>query len=536
MMKKNLFILLFISALNVVFAQQKDFFDLKSIPEVRISFKQKNWMAILDSLKVSGNNMLIGDVTVDGTPMPLSGIRYRGTSSFKYGEKRNPYYIKLNFVNKNANYQGITGINLSTALRDPSMVREVMGYEMARKYMAAPRANYSKLYVNNEYIGLYANIESVEENFLTQNFGTPDNTLVRCNAEQKSMVEGCRKSPYSSLEFEENENCYFSNYELLSKQGWDDFFALVKTLNKTPESIENQLDVDRTLWMLAYNNVLVNLNSYTGGNSQNYFLYKNKMGKFVPILWDLNLNFGSFKNTGTGESDLSLQQLQELDPMLHRQNASKPLINKLLSNPMYEKIYIAHCKTILADWIDNGLYIKRAKELQELIKISFMNDQNKYYKDSDLAKSIDKTVGEHSKIPGLTELMTKRSKFLKKHWAYQPQASEVVEVKFVSREKFASENVAVFKVQAKVEKFPKRVKIMYRTNKDLPFMEASMNDDGASNDGVAGDKIFGATIDPKGSFDAIEYYILAENAGAATFEPSNYIAERRKVTLAELNK
>jgi hypothetical protein len=535
-MKKFLTTLLLINFFAIAIAQQKDFFDANHIPEVRISFKQKNWMSLLDSLKVSGSNMLIGDVAIDGTTMPSAGIRYRGTGSFKYGEKRNPYYIKLNFVNSNANYQGAKGIVLSTALRDPSMVREVLGYEIARKYMPAPRANYSKLFVNNEYIGLYVNVEAIEDNFLDKNFGTPDNTLIRCNAEDKSVVDGCRKSPYSSLEYEENENCYFSNYELQSKQGWDDFFNLVKTLNKSPESIEKYLDVDKTLWMLAYNNVLVNLNSYSGGNSQNYYLYKDKLGKFVPLLWDLNLNFGSFKNKGTGESDLTLQQLQELDPMMHNINAAKPLISKLLSNPTYEKIYLAHCKTILAEWIDNGQYLTRAKQLQEICKVSFMNDQNKYYKDTDLAKSLDKTIGEHSKIPGLSELMVKRSKFLKKHWAYQPQAPEVVEVKVISREKFATQNLSVFKIQAKVEKFPKKVKLMYRTNKDLPFMEANMNDDGNSNDGAAGDKIWGAMIDPKGVFDTIEYYIISENTKALSYYPESYTTKPLQATLMGLNK
>lgn len=536
-MKKNLLLLVCLNILTIAFAQQKDFFDVNNIPEIKITFKQKNWASILDSLKVSGSNMLIGDVTVDGTSIPLAGIKYKGTASFKYGEKRNPYQIKLNFVNKNASYQGVTTINLSNALRDPSMVREVLGYEIARKYMPASRANYCRLYVNGEYIGLYVNVETItDETFLNNNFGTPDNTLVRCNAENKTVVDGCRKSPYSSLEFEENENCYFSNYDLMSKQGWDDFFSLVKTLNKNPENIENILDVDRTLWMLAYNNVLVNLNSYSGGNSQNYFIYKNKLGKFVPMLWDLNLNFGSFKNTGVGESDLTLQQLQELDPMLHRLNNAKPLISKLLSNPTYEKIYIAHCKTILADWIESGLYIKRAKELQEICKVSFMNDPNKYYKDADLAKSLDKTVGEHSKIPGLSELMSKRAKFLKKHWAFVTQAPIVTDVKTLTREKYATENLTTFKIQAKVDKFPKQVHLMYRTNKDLPFTEIAMQDDGNSNDGIMGDKVFGVKLDPKGAFDSIEYYIISENAQAISFYPADYIKNPIKINLTELNK
>lgn len=534
-MKKYLLFIFLVACMHAAQAQ-KDLFDTKYIPEVRITFKEKNWSTLLDSLKISGSNMLLGDVTIDGTKIPVAGVRYRGTSSFKYGDKRNPYQIKLNFVNKNANYQGVTTLTLSTALRDPSMVREVLGYEIARKYMPAPRANYCKLYVNEEYRGLFVNVETIEENFLNKKFGTPDNTLVRCNAESKVTVDGCRKSPFSSLEYEENDKCYDSNYELLSKDGWQDFYGMVKALNKNPETIENFLDVDKTLWMLAYNNVLVNLNSYTGGNSQNYYLYKDKNGKFVPIIWDLNLNFGSFKNTGVGESDLTLEQLQNLDPFLHRLNANKPLIKAMYANPLYEKIYIAHCKTILADWIDNGLYTKRAKELQETARISFMNDPFKYYKDADLNKSIDKTIGEHSKIPGLTEIMTKRSKFLKKHWGYQFTAPEVRDVKFTSREKLSSQNMTTFKIQAKVEKFPKTVKIMYRSNPELPYMSATMYDDGQNGDGIANDKIFGVTIDPKGAYDSIEYYIVCENSQAISFYPSNYTVAPAAANLIMLNK
>ena len=68
------------------------------------------------------------------------------------------------------------------------------------------------------------------------------------------------------------------------------------------------------------------------------------------------------------------------------------------------------------------------------------------------------------------------------------------------------------------------------------FVEQQMFDDGKNHDGEAGDKVFGTVVKPEGKFDAIEFYIVAENAGAVSFEPSNYINERRKISLAELNK
>ena len=40
-----------------------------------------------------------------------------------------------------------------------------------------------------------------------------------------------------------------------------------------PPVAEKVLDVDRALWMLAFNNVLVNLDSYSGAFRQNYYLY-----------------------------------------------------------------------------------------------------------------------------------------------------------------------------------------------------------------------------------------------------------------------
>jgi spore coat protein CotH len=38
------------------------------------------------------------------------------------------------------------------------------------------------------------------------------------------------------------------------------------------------------LWMLAFNNVFVNLDSYTGGFSQNYYLYKDENRRFNPVV------------------------------------------------------------------------------------------------------------------------------------------------------------------------------------------------------------------------------------------------------------
>jgi len=41
------------------------------------------------------------------------------------------------------------------------------------------------------------------------------------------------------------------------------------------------LNVDRTLWMLAFNNTIANLSSYSGQQSQNFYLYKDQYGQIT---------------------------------------------------------------------------------------------------------------------------------------------------------------------------------------------------------------------------------------------------------------
>jgi spore coat protein CotH len=271
----------------------KDFYDINTIRELRLTFTQKNWEDKLDSIRLYGDGSLLGSATIDGTSFKDVGISYRGGKSFAVGSKRNAYNIKLNFINKNQNHQGYETIKLSNALRDPSMVREVLAYHIAGQYMPAPKANYVKLFINDQYYGLFVNVESVDEAFLNKKYGSDKNTFLKCTPnvlEETPAPEGCKNKIYASLEYEENAQCYTANYELKSKEGWDDLIGLASVLSKTPDDIHKILNVDETLWMLALNNVLVNLSSYSGQHSQNYYLYKSDDGRFRPILWDLNLS------------------------------------------------------------------------------------------------------------------------------------------------------------------------------------------------------------------------------------------------------
>lgn len=535
-MRNFLLFIILLCSFHTIIGQTEtaaDFYDTDRVKEIRLTFKQQNWPAILDSLRSNGSELLVGQAKIDGTTYKNVGIRYRGSRSFKVGGKRNPLFIKLNFIDKKQTHQGYKKIKLSNSLRDPSMIREVLGFEIARKYMIAPKANYVKVYVNDAYYGLFVSIEAVDKEFLETHFGSDDRTFFKCAPDFTTYApDGCMPNVFGALAYEEEVSCYMHNYQLESDEGWDDLINLTQVLNNKPEAIESVLDVDQTLWMLAFNNVLVNLSSYSGNKSQNYYLYQNDKGQFTPILWDLNLAFGSYKSANAG-SDLSLKELQGLDPLLHINNKYKPLISQLLKNPTYKKVYLSHIRSIIYDNFENGWYEERATALQQLIAGPFVDDKNQRYNYRDFQKGLTSTVGKRSKIPGIVELMAKRSKILKKHQVLRVIPPAISEVNVLKRAQYSNVLLNKFTISANVSKLPKKVKLYYRYDKADTYTVLEMQDDGKNQDKQANDKVYTATV-PKGT-GTVEYYIVAENAAAISFSPNNYMFERHVANITEIN-
>lgn len=515
----------------------RQLFDKKTIGEIRLTLPVKNWSDALDSMRLYGPGLMAGTVTVDGNKYEGAGIRFRGDKSYQLGLKRNPFTIKLDHATVGQQHQGYSTIKLSSALRDPSMVREVLFTEIAGKYMPISQAAYTKLYVNDEYIGVFINLESVDKQFLSNNYGSNTGAFFKAGVDYKqeiTAVAECRQNIYGSLEYEDNLECYKGNFEVYTQSGWNELQEFTRVLNKEPGRIEKILDVDQTLWMLALNNVMVNLNSYGGNHSVNYYLYRDDNSRFHPIVWDLNLAFGSYKNTGSG-SDLDLKALQNLDPLLHSGNPYKPLISELLNDSYYKKVYLSHIRQILEENFLNGAYEKRAQELQGMIVVPFNDDKYKVYNLDDFQRSLRETVGKRSKIPGLVELMAKRSKFLKTHPELTSLPSAISDINIQSRSKFENKKMNAFRITAKADRFPKRILIYYRYNAKDVYDVMPMSEE-SSNDLPTGVKAFSANVDAKSADAVLDYYLVVENAGTVSFVPADYAVKPSKVKLSDLNK
>jgi len=327
----------------------QDLYDINSIQTIKITFAQSNWDQVLDDAYSSGEYTMAETVEINGIVFDSVGVKYKGNSTYQANQSKNPFHIELDTY-KDQSYDGYKDIKLSNVAKDPSYLREVLSYQILRKYMVAPQSNYAVVYVNDDMAGLYSNSESITKTFVNKYFGSKNNTFFKCNP---AFGAGPQSVDFPSLEYMGQDSAdYYNSYELKSDYGWEELINFCDTLVNNIEDIESILDVDKTLWMHAYNNALVNLDSYSGMFKQNYYLYKNNYGQFMPIVWDLNESFGRFSGTGSGGLNGTANKAR-MDHLLHENDSDFPLIQKLLSIPLYKRIYLAHYKTILLENFDN---------------------------------------------------------------------------------------------------------------------------------------------------------------------------------------
>ena len=411
---KTTFLAMFfiLEILPATFAQ--DFYDMSTIQSIEVSFSESNWDQLMDNAYSSSGDYIMADsVTINGVTLDSVGVKYKGNSSYSANQVKNPWHIELDTY-KDQDYDGYTDIKLANGYNDPSFLRDVLGYQIIRQYMDAPLANYANLYVNGTLIGLYSNTEAISKKFVKSRFGSKTNTFFSCSPPDGASPQG---DDFPNLVYQGQDSTdYYDSYEMKSDAGWQELINLCDTLANNTSEIENLLDIDKTLWMLAFDNTIVNLDSYIGVFSQNYYLYRDDYGRFLPVVWDLNESFGVFSQTGTINLTNTTSK-QQMTHLLHSNDADWPLLKNLLSIPEYKKMYLAHMKTILLENFDNNSYYATGQTVQTVISSSVQADNNKFFTYNQFVSNLttDVTSGGGpmaTSAPGITNLMDGRSNYL----------------------------------------------------------------------------------------------------------------------------
>jgi spore coat protein CotH len=503
-------------------------YDLNTIQKIEINFSIPDWDYRMDTAKAGDEGYLMADwIKINGIQYDSVAVKYKGNSSYDSTKIKNPLHIRLDKY-KNQNFEGFKDIKLGNGYGDPSMIREVMAYNILANYMHCPRSNFAQVYINGTYYGIYSSAENIDEKFCADHFYSSKGTFFKCNP----IVNPGPSTKSNFRYLGTDSSLYNTYYELKSNKGWNDLVTLCDSVTNNTGSYENMLDIDRIIWMLAFNNTFVNLDSYNGVFAQNHYIYRDLTNHYNPVIWDLNMCFGAFPFAGAGNASMGNQtplSMQQFSPANHSADDYWPLIKAIQSNDTYRKKYIAHMKTMLNEMIVSGQYGILAAQMINLVDTAVQSDLYKKYTYAQFQSAMNTDIVNGSyTIPGISNLMSGRATYLQS----LPEFSAVAPaISGISASNPVPNYNTMISMTATISNAGTAY-LGYRFDKRLKFQKLPMYDDGAHNDGAAGDGVFGADVTMSGA--VMQYYIYAENADAGMFSPQRAEHEFYSLTVANV--
>lgn len=268
-------------------------FDDTYVHEIRVTFADEGyWQELSDNYDDNYPDVpyTMANLTVDGEQIDSIGIRQKGFAShFGFPGVKKSMKIDFNHFVGGKQLDGLKKINLNNGAGDPAIQRDKLCYNIMNKAgVDASRTSYAKIYLNDEYWGLYLLVEQVDRTFLQDNFENDNGNLFKNMGNSELNWMG------------EDTNQYQQIFELKTDpndEAWTNFVDLMDVINNTNQSefkdaITEVFDVDLYLKVLAVDVATGNWDSYIE-HGRNFYMYQDAdSGKFNWIPWDYNFALG----------------------------------------------------------------------------------------------------------------------------------------------------------------------------------------------------------------------------------------------------
>lgn len=330
---------------NLLSQSGNSIFDNTYLHEIKINFVEQNYWEILNDnfgdpfsgQDVDDKPYLSGKIEIDGQIYDKVGIRFKGYSSFFFvqGDKKS-FKLDFNEFVEDRKIDGLRKLNLNNGVGDPAFQREFVCYNLLRQMgIPAPRVAFAKVYINDEYWGLYSLVEQIDKSFLKDNYVDNNGALYK-NIDWSTMTY-----------IDENESSYPEfEKKTLESEPFTDLIELIKRMNSDKNSFAEDLEevfyVDDYLKILAVDIITSNWDSYHY-HGRNWYLYKDSTTqKFHWQPWDYNLALGGTFDGGDPlvPSDTICTFRSKIDFVLNGGNATLTVCDAELLNNTSVKWFV----------------------------------------------------------------------------------------------------------------------------------------------------------------------------------------------------
>ena len=481
-------------------------YDAQTFRTLYLRFHHEDWYEQMESFYRTDIEVP-AELIVDGEVYPEVGVHFRGTSSyFTVRSEKKSFNIAVDYGEDGQRLYGYKTLNLLNGHVDGSFLREVLYNQISRDYIPAMKTNFVKLIINGENWGVYINLQQYNKDFLAEWFDTRGGIRWKIGPGRGGALNYVGDDPTA---YQETYQLKTNNVE----NPWEGLIALTKMLDdSTPDAelIENLppvLNIDQVLWQLAVSNVFMDDDGYIhkGGD---YTLYQDVNGRFHLIPHDNNESFkfarGSRGGPGGGWSWGDLENGM-LSPITHENNAERPLIKRLLSNPEWRARYLAHVRTVVDEWLDWEVLEPIIKEYQTLIDAEVQRDDKKLYEYEEFTTGVPED---------LKRFVNQRREYLSNHPELSGPVPKIISVEIGSDTPPVANQPVSVKATLDKSIAIDSVLLYYSTNRYVVFNQGPMTKEGDSYVGRI----------PGYPADTTVYYYVEANAvkthGTTAFSPA----------------
>ena len=266
----------------------QEWFDARHLTEIRLTMALPDWEAMrhehrdllaelgptrFDQASPKPYRTYRAELVVDGVAVGAVGIRKRGflgSSSFQ----RPSLGLRLDEFDPNGQISGLQRLALNNNLQDASQVHQVLAYHVfAAAGVPAPRCKLVRVTLNEMDLGLYSNVEAVEDDFLARHFGDASGNLY------EGLASDFRPRWVNTFERKNHKH----------RPSRSDLDAVVQALQCPDEQflarLEPVLNLEAYFTFWAVETLIGHWDSYSN-NGNNFFVYRHPVSRrFLFIPW-----------------------------------------------------------------------------------------------------------------------------------------------------------------------------------------------------------------------------------------------------------
>jgi hypothetical protein len=520
----------------------ENLYDEAVVPVLQLKFSQADWWQQLTNNYAAKTN-IAATLTVDGVVYPGVGVRFRGNTSYQMTgtSQKKSFNIEIDYTDPNQRLMGYQTLNLLNCNSDATFMREVLYSDICRRQIPSAKANFVRLEINGENWGIYANVQQLNGDFIRDWFLSNDGTRWRAQgdmggggvpggttpvtpvtpnvpprlvagevtvAEAPAGGGGGVTNGVAALTWQGSASTTYERVYELKNSGqadpWASLIHVCDVLNNTalaqlPEKLEPVLNVDRALWVCAFEIVFQDDDGYVNKRGSDYCLYyEPQTGRMHLMQYDGNESMNM-----TGTTGWSVFYRAD-DPVV-------PLMYRLMAIPQYRQRYLAHVRTILDSFFTEEGLCAKIDAYRALIENDVSADTKKLYTTQAFTSGIEtlKSFVRTRRASILSNVEVSRP--VPRILAVTQDTTQREAGQTITVTAYLSDTVAVSGVQLFVAAGPFAL-----------FTPMSMNDAGHEGEGEASEHLFRLTLPDYPAGTVLRYYVQAmtdDGVGTVAFDP-----------------